>query len=380
MQILRLKQVEWTIESESGLEVSRSPVHLAAALPIIPPSTRRGISKEKHDVLEAALGIAQTIFSHTCPISDTKRNPRIHAIEFMHSSEAGNTIMSTRTFLAEVAHDGEQAWVPTALLRQQVPVLDLDEFDEIVPYDMHIFVNDGVKFAVSDSSCAFVTETEKGVQFFSATSVLLHEVLHGMGILSLGIDTTFLGNDTHPNLIGTPWDNIIRDEEGNRFLPLVQTALGQNVPGTKLFVAGHSIYNPMKWQAGSSLSHFSTVDGEQDLMGHSVLPGKCQFIMPAHLIRALIAIGWPCNETTNLPGLVWNNDVRYLEAEESYVHWISYWQAFWIVLVVAAMCSVLVKAVHYIVMPIDASIQSSNNFQLVTKTSLHSAFHIQESH
>ena len=119
--------------------------------------------------------------------------------------------MSTCTFLAEVAHNGEQAWVPTALLRQQVPVFDLDEFDEIVPYDMHIFVNDGVKFAVSDSSCAFVTETEKGVQFFSATSVLLHEVLHGMGILSLGIDTTFLGNDTHPNLIGTPWDNIIRD-------------------------------------------------------------------------------------------------------------------------------------------------------------------------
>jgi hypothetical protein len=378
MQILRLRQVEWTIESKNGLEVSRSPVHLAAALPIIPPVTRRGISEERHDVLEAALRIAQTIFSHTCPISDTKRNPRIHAIEFMQSSEAGNTIMSTRTFLAEVAHNGDQAWVPTALLRQQVPVLDLDEFDEIVPYDMHIFVNDGVKFAVSDSSCAFVTETEKGTQFFSATSVLLHEVLHGMGILSLGIDITFLGNDTHPNLIGTPWDNIIKDEEGNRFLPLEQTALGQHVPGKKLFVAGHSIYNPMKWQAGSSLSHFSTVDGEQDLMGHSVLPGKCQFIMPTHLIRALIAIGWPCNETTNLPGITWDNDVHYLEAEESYVPWISYWQALWVVMIIAVIYTALVKMLHYIVVPVDSAIQSPNYSQLVTKTPLHSSFPIEE--
>jgi hypothetical protein len=379
MQILRLRQVEWTIESKNGLEVSRSPVHLAAALPIIPPVTRRGISEERHDVLEAALRIAQTIFSHTCPISDTKRNPRIHAIEFMQSSEAGNTIMSTRTFLAEVAHNGEQAWVPTALLRQQVPVLDLDEFDEIVPYDMHIFVNDGVKFAVSDSSCAFVTETEKGTQFFSATSVLLHEVLHGMGILSLGIDITFLGNDTHPNLIGTPWDNIIKDEEGNRFLPLEQTALGQHVPGKKLFVAGHSIYNPMKWQAGSSLSHFSTVDGEQDLMGHSVLPGKCQFIMPTHLIRALIAIGWPCNETTNLPGITWDNDVHYLEAEESYIPWISYWQALWVVMIIAVIYTALAKMLHYIVVPVDSAIQSPNYSQLVTKTPLHSSFPIEES-
>ena len=376
MRILSLQQVEWTLGSGDGIELFRSPIHSAAALPIIPPITRRGISKEKHDVLETALGIAQTIFSHTCPISENRRNPRIHAIDFMQSSEAGNTLMSTRTFLAKVEENGNQTWTPTALVRQQIPWDELNEFDELVPYDMHIFVNDGVEFAMSNSSCAFVTANEKGSRFFSATSVLLHEVLHGMGILSLGIDSTFLGNVTHPNLIGTPWDNNIRDAEGNRFLPLVETALGEYVPGKSLFVAGHSIYNPTKWQPGSSLSHFSTIDGEQDLMGHNVMPGKCQFVMPPHLISALIAIGWQCNESTNLPGLVWDNDVYYIDAEESRVYMWD-WKVLCIGLIIIAMCLVCVKALNYIVATPNTATQGPTDFQLITKTSMHSSVPIE---
>lgn len=312
-----MQQVEWTLSNNDGQEISRSPVQLAGASPLLPPSTRRALSGEKAEVLDAALDVAQMIFAHSCLISNETRKPRIHPIEFMQSDEAGNILMSTRAFLAKVEQDGEQSWIPTALLRQRVPDADFQEFNELVPYDMRIFVNDDKKFAVSDASCAFVTARQDGEQFFSATSVFLHELLHGMGIISLGIDSSLFGNATHPNLIGTSWDDNIRDANGERFSPLEKTAMGVHVPGTDLFVAGHGIYNPAEWRAGSSLSHFATQGGEPGLMAYNVLPGKCQFVMQPHLITALITIGWPCNASTNRPGLVWDSEVYYLSDESS---------------------------------------------------------------
>ena len=334
MHILRLQQVEWTLASVGGVEISRSPVQLAGALPLIPPSNRRAISRQKQTTLEAALDVAQDIFAHTCPLSDLTRKPRCHSIEFLHAAEAGNTLMSTRTFLAKVEQGGELAWVPTALLRQKVPQSDLEEFNELVPYDLRIFVNENSKFAVSDSSCEFVTATEDGEQFFSATSVLLHELLHGMGILSLGIDASVLGNATHGNLIGTIWDNNIRDVENNLFAPLSQMARDVHVPGKSLFVAGRRLYNPPEWRPGSSLSHFASATGEPGIMGYNVLPGRCQFVMPKHLITALITIGWPCNASTNLPGLTWDSNVYYFNDEETHMAPESYVLAAWMVMLV----------------------------------------------
>ena len=84
------------------------------------------------------------------------RKPHIHPIEFMQSDDAGNILMSTRAFLAKVEQNGKLSWIPTALLRQRVPDAGWQEFNELVPYDMRIFVNDDRKFAVSESSCAFV--------------------------------------------------------------------------------------------------------------------------------------------------------------------------------------------------------------------------------
>lgn len=312
--IVKIKQVEWRTSSRTE---TSSQLHTASALPVHFGKVRRTSDTKVVDSFDAALRIALNIFNHTCELSSGSRLPRIAPIRLMDSGGADGTIMSTRAYLALTHWNGRMAWVPTSLLRQRLTEAQLRELDETIDHDIEIVVNNDIDFAISDSECAFAAQGSKHSDHFSAITTLLHELLHGIGVMSIGIDPTFLRNDTHLNTIGTPWDNLLRDELGQTFVPVNQSSVGVKVAGTPLWINDVRVYNPMKWESGSSLSHFDPTTGDFAIMEPFISPGKCLFKIPSHLATTLISMGWQCHNITTHPDYTWDHGVLSIQQADS---------------------------------------------------------------
>ena len=120
----------------------------------------------------------------------------------------------------------------------------LADLNRKVQYDMVISVNDDLKFAMSDPSCAFVEAREDGASHFSSVTVLVHEILHGMGMFSIGINPHFLANATRLNTVGTTWDNLMHDPSGAPFVPVDSCRATRMLPvlGEDVRIEGVEVY------------------------------------------------------------------------------------------------------------------------------------------
>ena len=218
-----------------------------------------------------------------------------------------------------------------------------------IDHDIEIVVNNEIDFAISDSECAFAAPGSKHSDHFSAITTLLHELLHGIGIMSVGIDPTFLRNDTHLNTVGTPWDNLLRDETGHTFVPVNQSSYGVQVAGTPLWINNVRVYNPSEWEPGSSLSHFDPTTGDFAIMEPYISPGKCLFKIPSHLATTLLALGWQCHNVTSHPDYTWDHGVLSIQqGDSSTASSLGVTVIMFIFLIASLFCCFVSKSVRFI--------------------------------
>ena len=310
MRAIDIREVQWTtnVQPHGGLREG-GPTKLYAVDERTMETEPRGSAD--HGLLEhiaKALTTARAILNQTCV---GRAGFTIAPIQLMGGANAEGVIMSTSTFIALAEWNGRLAWVPTALLREQMSSSEISEFEEQAPYDMKIFVNRDCKFALSDPHCKFRYAKGDGDTYFSTVTVLVHELLHGMGFFSLGKDPSLLGNATHPNTIGSAWDNLLKDEHGGQFVAVARTVDGQQVEGTKVDLGGIAIFNPVPWQPGSSLSHFAATAGLPAVMTPSISTGTCAFRIPPHITSTLNLLGWACNLTGTATPLSWDHGILY---------------------------------------------------------------------
>jgi len=251
---------------------------------------------EARDLMEKWVSTAMAIIESDC--GAVSALPRVAPLVFAHirmpDQTDSNAVMQTATYmvLQEANHsqtDAENYWVPLSLLRYQfqndsASLATLDAYKE---WDMRITVNTNPAvtrgFAVGNSSCDFVDEFPT---YYSATSVLLHEMMHGMGIYSM------MDSDVNGGTSGwaSIYDSLIRDEDGALLIGNGTIPSAQSLAGRSLTVGGIPLYNPGVPAPGSSISHFDW----SYLMGPSVLAGTCVDTMPADLLGVLSLMGWPC--------------------------------------------------------------------------------------
>ena len=306
---IEIREVQWTTSARAEGRAHRYGPNTSDAPPPVSRDTEAMAGdRDLKQHIAIALTTAVDILSHTCV---GWVGLRIAPIELISDASAGGVIMSTRTFIALTEWNGTLAWVPTALVRQHIPLSEMSDFERQVPYDMTISVNRDCKFALSDPSCAFVHAQGDGSTYFSSVTVLVHELLHGMGLFSLGKDPGLLGNATHPNQFGTPWDNLLRDSQGSRFVPVARALAGQQIDGVEVNLDGIAIYNPNPWQPGSSLSHFARTSGRPAIMAPSIDTGTCAFTLPPHITSTMNLLGWSCNVNGTPPSLYWDHGAVY---------------------------------------------------------------------
>ena len=310
MRAIDIREVQWTTSTRPGGGLREGRTNKTYAVDERPRETgpRGSADQGLLEHIARALTTARDILLKTCV---GRVGFRIAPIQLMGGTNAEGVIMSTSTFIALAEWNGTLAWVPTALLREHMSPSEKSEFEEQAPYDMKIFVNRDCKFALSDSSCKFAHAKHDGSTYFSTVTVLVHELLHGMGFFSLGKDPALLGNATHPNRIGSAWDNLLKDEHGGQFVAVARTVDGQQVEGVKVDMGGIAIFNPLPWQAGSSLSHFAATAGLPALMTPSIGTGTCAFRIPPHITSTLNLLGWACNLTGTPTSLYWDHGILY---------------------------------------------------------------------
>ena len=212
-------------------------------------------------------------------------------------------LMVSYTTLVKATGDAERpamlhVWRPLALARHLASEDEemLAALTDLAPYDVEIVVNTapgvGLGFGFGGSDCVWSTQLVNGQLLFSGTSVLLHEVMHGMGI-GTGLDAYEAGglkeNETDATGWGTSYDLLITNESG---LPLLVDTLpsASSLAGRVLTVSGNVLYNPVPYQSGSSLSHFAW----QGLMGHAIDLAQCEYTIQEELLQVIRDLGWRC--------------------------------------------------------------------------------------
>ena len=182
-------------------------------------------------------------------------------------------------------------------IQQESDVLKLSELLEACEYDFKITINTEIDFLTSASGCAHPDGSDNNVALDSATAMLLHELLHGLGIYSLVAGNAGGGLDGGISL----YDTLLRHTMNNVMaFPTayhVETFSGQDLTHYDLSVAGHAIFNPTNFVAGSSLSH---------LIGNGVIgidaDLECVREIDTASIDVLNALGWQCAYAEKVSG------------------------------------------------------------------------------
>lgn len=140
---------------------------------------------------------------------------------------------------------------------------------------------------------------------FDLFTVLLHEVTHAMGFLSLM-------NSTGASAIGTNvysvYDSFLERQNGTRLFPSGPTFVGNSSdlttgrvffdgPNTLAFNNGNrsEMYTPNTFSSGSSISHLDGSMHPTAVMNPSVAPGVTKRVYSSQDLGVLADIGWTLN-------------------------------------------------------------------------------------
>jgi hypothetical protein len=296
------------------------PSHL---LPV--SDSTRGVSETNaHTIktvtaaIENATSIAQGALEHVCPGADFSIAP----VELRDLSSGGQRapVMSIRApfvlmNVTSVVDRMGYVYVPTALARwllradsSNTVVWDsgdispdeearaLSEMWASIPHDLYVTVNTQTDFAIGDADCDTVGSSGGSYSFIS---VMMHEIVHGMGVYSLvdpdrgggmqghlGIFDAFM-KTTADRCAGGPNGNstacFLFDSDG------VQDIAGHGLAGQPVWMNTSRVYNPATFNPGSSLSHFEV---PSSVMQHSIGHSTCRFRVSPGDVAALVQMGW----------------------------------------------------------------------------------------
>ncbi len=172
-------------------------------------------------------------------------------------------------------------------------------------YDIFIFCNDSANFYYSETPM-----TGWSAQY-DYQSVILHEIGHGLGFLSMvsstGAFETDSWDDGTTTTLYTTYDALLTDADGNKLIDTESGIANSVTLGETLYLgdSGLQIYNPSSWEEGSSLSH---VTDDSAVMSPYLTNGDTIRMFSDLELEALELMGWevipePSTATLSLLGL-----------------------------------------------------------------------------
>jgi hypothetical protein len=260
---------------------------------------------------DTGLRIAHELLVHSCPGAG---GLRVAPLQFEDMGDSGPLMrVNTPVVLAQGLGLEDRlgpTWFPTALLRSHLernlsrvvwtrPMTPEEErariaaIFESVQFDVYIRINTRVNFALSDSDCLLVSESEG---YHSVVSSLLHELVHTLGFYS------YVRPDDGGGLYGyvSYLDGVLQNASGACELAdagchllsrqNVQTTKGQDFVGRELWLGGARVYNPDEpFKTNSFWSHLHRPDA---VMHPFISSGECKFELTSDDVDALNALGW----------------------------------------------------------------------------------------
>jgi hypothetical protein len=124
---------------------------------------------------------------------------------------------------------------------------------------------------------------------FDVKSVVLHEILHGVGFLS--------SIDTQKKVIPINYDLLLKNKAGER---LVEGNTFIGAFGQRVFIGSVRIYNPDEFNPGTSFSH---VHESSRVMSGFHSPSHCKQELDTPSQHILNDLGYGCTVTTTKPAL-----------------------------------------------------------------------------
>jgi hypothetical protein len=233
---------------------------------------------------ELALERALAMLSNHCILDQELLLARIAPIEFKKLDPS--VLMQTNVqFLLE-----KGVWIPMSLaIQQESDASRMSELMESCEHDFKITVNTDIDFVTNAHGCVH-PDGGNSVALDAATTTLLHELLHGLGIYSL-VDGNIGGGFEGAISL---YDTLLRHSSNNVMVfsspYYVQTISGQHLTHYDLSVAGHIVFNPFEFAPGRSFAH---LDGE-GVMGVGRSNMQCLLKIDDATIDVLGAIGWQC--------------------------------------------------------------------------------------
>jgi hypothetical protein len=147
--------------------------------------------------------------------------------------------------------------------------------------DMYINVNRDKYWSLQDESTCGVG--------YDLVSVLLHEVLHGMGILSSFKSETKHGFCQNGECYFSKYETLIHNKHG-----LFIDNLDKRWLGETMHIGGVEVYNPSIFIPGSSLSH---IEDKTSVIYPSLSSGICKQTIDDKVAYLLNEIGWECQSS-----------------------------------------------------------------------------------
>ena len=262
-------------------------------------------SQSARSVLAQSLQEALAIVDDSCQIRENHMSGRIAELRFENMMGASeNTLMSAKSVFvlvngSSVNRAVDAVWSPLWLERHIAYETDnletARELEALSDYDLVITVNTNSFLAFGSSNCTWVATAQGNADYYSATTIFLHEILHGMGIYSVLAQVS--GSAADPSLLGhvTTYDAMLSDQSGNRIINTEVSASDisiSSLAGKALFVEAQAVYNPADFVGGSSLSHLS---GQGSLMQPYAPNSTCSFRLGKPEVEVLNALGWNCS-------------------------------------------------------------------------------------
>ena len=198
-----------------------------------------------------ALARATEIISRYCTLNVERVLSRIAPIRFS-SLGPGVLMQSHASFVLQ-----DSIWVPKSLaIERETDLVYLRQLLQTSQYDIQITVNTGLDLIVGGPQCAWSGEDTNGASY-STTTLLLHELLHGLGFYSLVASQQGGGYQGSISL----YDSLLRFTRNGSYVfaesQSVQGAYGNRLSKHTLSIAEHTVYNPSNFVQGKSLSHLS---------------------------------------------------------------------------------------------------------------------------
>lgn len=279
--------------------------HYADDMPSATTPTYSVNSEGTRAALRESLAMAQQIINGSCEASRNLLLGRVAPLRFEAMTGTKSAVlMSTRSVFVLIngtAHNPNtpSVWSPLWLERHKASerhdAAALAELEALSDYDASITINTNSYLAFGSSNCSWITANQHG-DYYSSTSVFLHELVHAMGLYSL-IPTSAQHSD--PVLWGLPsiYDALITDSHGSPLLSsphTLDTLTLESIAGQDLWIGGQKLYNPAVYTPGVSVSHVALPGS---LMYPSIGSSSCQFALGVAEVGVLNALQWQCAPT-----------------------------------------------------------------------------------